>query len=139
MKRIGYAPLAFSLLVGLAVSCGSNEDAALVNTGSGTDQSGIQEVSTSLAGADIVELGNTVCPVMGQPVAEGQHVDWNGYRINICCPGCDGVIREDPLPYIQVLAGDESIPEEIRAELQVLCTDASGSPTSGSGSCGGCQ
>lgn len=42
----------------------------------------------------------TECPVMGGPIDRDHFVDAEGYRIYVCCPGCDETIEEDPQSYI---------------------------------------
>ena len=42
----------------------------------------------------------TKCPVMGGAIDRDHFVDVEGYRIYVCCPGCDDVIEEDPQSYI---------------------------------------
>ena len=37
------------------------------------------------------EVGNKRCPISGAPVGsmqKGSHVDYNGYRVGLCCDGC---------------------------------------------------
>ncbi len=66
---------------------------------------------------DLIEAGNTICPVMGAGVAPGQFFDWEGYRIGICCPGCETSFRNNPEIYIPVLLEDPGITEEARTGL----------------------
>jgi len=45
------------------------------------------------AGADteIKQAGNTVCPITGSKVGsmeKGAHVDYQGYRVGLCCNAC---------------------------------------------------
>ncbi len=42
----------------------------------------------------------TDCPVMGGTIDRDHFVDVEGYRIYVCCPGCDETILEDPQRYI---------------------------------------
>ena len=42
----------------------------------------------------------TDCPVMGGAINRDHFVDVEGYRIYVCCPGCDETILEDPQRYI---------------------------------------
>ena len=50
------------------------------------------------AAADIQR--QTQCPVMGGAINRDFFVDVEGYRIYVCCPGCDDAIRDDPQRYI---------------------------------------
>lgn len=41
--------------------------------------------------AEIKEAGNTICPITGSKVGsmeKGAHVDYQGYRVGLCCNGC---------------------------------------------------
>jgi len=51
----------------------------------------------------VVDFGNTFCPVMGAPVADGQFVVYEGVRYGICCPGCKEAFLKDPAKYIAQL------------------------------------
>jgi membrane fusion protein, copper/silver efflux system len=42
----------------------------------------------------------TECPVMGGAINTDSFVDVDGYRIYVCCPGCDTQIEDDPQKYI---------------------------------------
>ncbi len=42
----------------------------------------------------------TQCPVMGGAINTEYFVDVEGYRIYVCCPGCDETILENPQRYI---------------------------------------
>jgi len=44
----------------------------------------------------LVDLGNTECPVMGGGVDGSTFTEWNGMRINHCCPGCSKRFLKDP-------------------------------------------
>lgn len=65
----------------------------------------------------LVALGNLYCPVMGGEVSTGQHFDWEGFRIGICCPGCGETFRADPRAYIPALLEDPGVSEELKARL----------------------
>jgi|GEM_PF-1211173 len=86
---------------------------------------------TSQGQAQVLDLGNATCPVMGAPVAAGNYADWNGFRIHFCCGGCDGTFLRDPGRYLPALLGDESIAPSARESLRQYCS-ASGIPVGGS-------
>jgi len=44
----------------------------------------------------LVELGNTVCPVMGGEPDGETFSDWNGLRVAHCCAGCTKQFLADP-------------------------------------------
>lgn len=43
----------------------------------------------------------THCPVMGGKIKKNVYVDHDGYRVYLCCPGCDGAFKKDPGKYIE--------------------------------------
>ena len=70
-----------------------------------------EEMETDQLPEGITDLANTICPVMGYPVMEGQYVDWNGYRVHFCCAGCDTEFLADPERYLEILSEDEGVAE----------------------------
>jgi len=51
----------------------------------------------------IVDLSNKKCPISGEDVDGETHVDWNGIRVQVCCPGCDKKFRAKPEKYLPAL------------------------------------
>lgn len=110
--KIGSKQLRTAFLTGLTVAllirsitgCGESRASDVENI----DVARIEDsnVTAEAVPDEIIDLGNTVCPVMGNPVMDGQFVDWNGYRIHFCCAGCDGSFLADPQQYLPVLAED---------------------------------
>jgi len=50
------------------------------------------------AGA-VKDAGNANCPISGAPVGSmqaGSHVVYNGYKVGLCCDGCQGRFNQDP-------------------------------------------
>jgi hypothetical protein len=87
----------------------------------------------------ITDLGNTICPVMGNPVMEGQYVDWNGYRVHFCCAGCDAEFLADPEKYLEILLQEEGVPELLEEGDAHCATDeTSCHPAEPAGSCPCC-
>jgi len=92
--------------------------ALAVVSGCGKEDPAVQILTeTATVNEDIDELGNSFCPVMGGTVAEGQYFDWEGFRIGICCPGCEGTFKADPQTFIPALLGDPGVSEEMKARL----------------------
>ncbi len=59
------------------------------------------------AGIGIVDVGNKICPVMGEPV-DGEHfVVYEGKRYGLCCPGCEKAFLADPMSYIAKMDTEE--------------------------------
>ncbi|MDZ4198705.1 MAG: efflux RND transporter periplasmic adaptor subunit [Kiritimatiellia bacterium] len=46
------------------------------------------------AGPPRIEGPQTMCPVMGGLIDKRYYADVEGYRIYVCCPGCDDIVRE---------------------------------------------
>jgi YHS domain-containing protein len=61
------------------------------------------EQEKGLAGAPnaetIVDVGNKLCPVTGQPVDGVSSYVYNGKKYNFCCAMCPGVFAKDPVKY----------------------------------------
>ncbi len=90
--RIIVGTLALSLL--LFSACGSKEE-----------ENRTEEVTSE----DIIDIANETCPVMELEVMEGEYLDWEGYRIHFCCPGCDEEFLADPEKYMKILCEDPSV------------------------------
>jgi putative hemolysin len=89
-----------------------------VSTGCGEATPAVQdEIVAETSDDTVVALGNLYCPVMGGEVSTGQHFDWEGFRIGICCPGCGGTFTADPQAYIPALLEDPGVSEEMKVRL----------------------
>jgi hypothetical protein len=56
----------------------------------GTVEKG-KSAQSAKAAAELKEVGNKRCPVTNEPVGsmqKGSHIDYNGYRVGLCCDGC---------------------------------------------------
>jgi len=100
-------------------------------SGCGSDEPTVREEVQETAGTEAVDVAsevtvvdNTICPVMRNTVAAGQHFDWEGYRIGICCPGCESAFRSNPEVYIPELLEDPGVSEELKAELSTYLETA---------------
>uniref|UniRef100_A0A7C5ENU9 YHS domain-containing protein n=1 Tax=Desulfobacca acetoxidans TaxID=60893 RepID=A0A7C5ENU9_9BACT len=54
----------------------------------------------------------TVCPVLGGKVDKKIYVDYQGYRVYFCCPGCDAEFRKDPEKYLRKMREQGITPEK---------------------------
>lgn len=54
--------------------------------------------------ADVIEAGNTVCPVSGDKVSGKHFVLHEGKKYGLCCPHCEKEFKKDPEKYIATLA-----------------------------------
>jgi hypothetical protein len=95
-----------AVVMAVASGCGSPEPAV---------QTEPQEITETAD--EITMMNNSVCPVMGGPVSAGQYFDWEGYRIGICCPGCEASFRANPRAFIPSLLQDPGVSDEIKADL----------------------
>ena len=48
----------------------------------------------------------TTCPVMGGKINKNMYVDVKGYRIYICCAGCNKAIKANPDKFIEKMKKD---------------------------------
>lgn len=117
---------AVALLI-VAVACGAGEGQS-ANAPDSEDVTAQQEFETT---EEVIAVGNSLCPVMGGQVVQGQYFDWNGFRIGICCPGCGDAFTADPQQYLPVLVEDPGISEDMRADLSELIQDEAPVDSSG--------
>jgi YHS domain-containing protein len=59
------------------------------------------------AQAGIVDAGNKLCPVSGDPVSGQDFVVYNGKSYGLCCPMCERPFLKDPEKYLAALAEKE--------------------------------
>ncbi|MBU1996831.1 MAG: YHS domain-containing protein, partial [Candidatus Omnitrophica bacterium] len=55
---------------------------------------------------DIIEVGNSVCPVSGEKVGmmgPAYKYEYNGKIYNLCCAGCVSSFQEDPEKYVAIV------------------------------------
>ena len=51
----------------------------------------------------VVDYGNKICPVLGNPVSGQDFVVYKGVRYGVCCSMCIKMFNEDPEKYIKKL------------------------------------
>ena len=77
-----------------------------------------QEVATEevaeVGEEEIIDVGNTICPVDGEAVDENVSYVYEGKRYYFCSPECLELFMEDPEMYIEEM-GEET--EEIEEEI----------------------
>ena len=78
-----------------------------------------QEVATEEAvevgEEEIIDVGNTICPVDGEPVDKDVNYVYEGKRYYFCSPECLELFMEDPELYIEEMG--EETEEEIEEEV----------------------
>ena len=57
--------------------------------------------------AAVVDVGNKVCPVTGEPVDGKTFYEYNGKRYGFCCSGCIATFKSDPEKF-SAIAGKEA-------------------------------
>ena len=88
---------------------------------------------------DVVDLNNTLCPVMGGEVMEGQYVDWEGFRVHFCCGGCDARFLAEPEKYLPVLAEEAAVAELLGIECASCYPEDCSCEQRQSSACGSCH
>ena len=54
-------------------------------------------------GKGIVDAGNKLCPVSGDPVSGKNFVVYKGVRYGLCCPACRRSFLKDPEKYLAAM------------------------------------
>ena len=105
MKKLQIILSAFVLAAFLAVTAFAGE----------TETKG---ADNNTAKNDKVELKKqTNCPVMGGKIDKRYHVDVQGQRVYLCCPGCEEKMKSDPDKYFEKAAAQGVLFENI----QTIC------------------
>ena len=70
------------------------------------------ETGTSLV-AQVQNVGNKICPVMGNPIVEDAKVtyEYEGKVYNFCCESCIGEFKKDPAKYIKIIEKEKNSPQ----------------------------
>ena len=63
---------------------------------------------------DVVNVGNAICPISGEEVAEGVTYVYEGKEYNFCCSGCIEEFKKDPEKHIKDMK--ESGTKDVREE-----------------------
>lgn len=87
----------------------------------------------------VIDLNNTLCPVMGLEVMEGQYVDWEGFRVHFCCGGCDALFLAEPEKYLPVLAEEAAVAELLDIECASCYPESCSCEQPQSSGCGSCH
>ena len=62
------------------------------------------------AGKGVVDAGNKMCPVSGDPVSGKNFVTYKGVRYGLCCPMCRKSFLKDPEKYLAQMKAKERVP-----------------------------
>lgn len=54
--------------------------------------------------AEIIDVGNTVCPITGDKVSPKAFVDYEGKRYHFCCQNCVKKFKKNPEKYLAKMA-----------------------------------
>lgn len=76
----------------------------------------IMMFSMAFAAEEVVEYGNTICPISGEKIVKGEEVKYehNGVNYNLCCKMCEKDFGKDPEKYIEKMEVEKQM-EERRA------------------------
>lgn len=73
-------------------------------------------ITLLLAAAGAFAAPQKTCPVMGGKINKNMYVDAKGYRIYVCCAGCNRAIKANPDKFIEKMKADgvelEKTPEK---------------------------
>ena len=67
--------------------------------------------------AAVVDAGNKLCPISGEPVAGTSFATYNGKRYGLCCPGCEKEFLANPEKYLAKMNAQEGSHQEHQAKM----------------------
>ena len=75
------------------------------------------KAGTSLT-AQAQNVGNKICPVMGNPIAEDPKVtyEYEGKIYNFCCEACIVEFKANPAKYIKIIEQEKNSPQPIASK-----------------------
>ena len=91
-------------------------------TGNDTDKEMMMQTEgtvTNTTPEEVVEVGNKICPVMGNPIDEETKAtyEYKGKIYNFCCAGCVEEFKKDPEKYIKKIEEEKaSGPQETEGQ-----------------------
>ena len=65
------------------------------------------EETKGAASSNAVNVGNTVCPVTGEPIDQKTTYEYKGKIYNFCCPKCIEAFKKNPEKY-SAMVGQEN-------------------------------
>ena len=71
------------------------------------------------ANEKVVNVGNKICPVSGDPVSGTSFVEYQGKRYGLCCPMCKAPFLKDPVKYIAQMEAKEKASASATAVVPV--------------------
>lgn len=71
-----------------------------------------QETTSQANEGEVEDVGNKICPIMGQPVDKNISYVYEGKRYYFCCSACVDTFKADPEKYIKKLKMQENIKKE---------------------------
>lgn len=113
--------------------------AAIFIRGVSGDETGSVDDTVESATEEVIDLNNTLCPVMGGEVMEGQYVDWEGFRVHFCCGGCDASFLAEPEKYLPILAQEPAVADLLGIECASCYPEDCSCEQPQSSSCGSCH
>ena len=94
----------FFVLTGTAFACGCGGGSGQMTAPSMGDQ--CRQATTAPAiGKQAINVGNTICPVMGGKIDGNSKVtyEYEGKIYNFCCSDCVEAFKKDPQKYISMV------------------------------------
>ncbi|MFA7255702.1 MAG: hypothetical protein WC133_06360 [Candidatus Omnitrophota bacterium] len=64
----------------------------------------------------IVDAGNKLCPISGEPVSGNDFVTYQGKRFGLCCSGCEKMFLAEPEKYLAKMNAQEAASSPKSAE-----------------------
>ncbi len=107
--------MAAGLIAGIA---GCGEEAPVDSAEPVTEDTVLVTEATDEVPEGIIDLKNTICPVMDLEVMDGQFVDWEGFRVHFCCAGCDQTFLAAPEDFLPVLAEDAAVAARLSGAVE---------------------
>ena len=78
------------------------------------------EIDKKLATSNkpLVDLKNTICPVMNRKVVEGIGGVYNNYLVHLCCAGCIKAFNKNPEKYLKIAQSETNKSSEHQIKLR---------------------
>lgn len=74
-------------------------------------------ITSDISAKEVIEFGNTVCPVSGEKLIEETVVkyEYEGVTYNLCCKMCLKDFKKNPEKYIKKLEAEKEKSEAVEA------------------------
>lgn len=130
LSLIGVAVLWIAGSVFAMMMCGSGDQHSEHQQVAKAEHSEHQHAEAEAAGqpisAEVVDIGNKICPVSGEKIDEETKItyEYEGKIYNFCCAGCIDEFKKDPEKYIKKVDEELKKASEAKSDEEIMMPES---------------